>query len=467
MNSDDDMDSWQTAPRAPVDVSQGVIPSWLEAALPAEAAGCPLTATAAFNAIMKFFIGSPESKGIFFAQLYRPHDTFAQMRTALGAIMRVLAKKLVDPALTRPGLEKFPFPLVAFSGDINSDDEKAAFIAAAELRFIDVNDEGTGPSAWFQMLLGIGAPKLGRKCADATPPVPGLESFQTPTPAAAVAPDKATGKKTNQAQDEQILDGTLIDPARIKRLLETDPAIVSFLKTATTRLKNGADLMGIKPATADSIDDLCDWASALFFDGGVKLNDSFDRRMISYVLCMNVGPATDYATSDQPLATVLNARDQNFLDFMKNKLSHTSGPSGRILRKFWRPELMQPSVSHDKGGMSRYSLATRDLRGFEASSQRPIMLAGTCFDDLIVPADTFLRGIAFHTIRVADHRVRKPLRACMLKFYNTLVTTEHSPGTAIVLIRTRVLDRVIDALVLQLSRTQYIRSCTLPMPFSG
>ena len=80
MNSDDDMDSWQTAPRAPVDVSQGVIPSWLEAALPAEAAGCPLTATAAFNAIMKFFIGSPESKGIFFAQLYRPHDTFAHCR---------------------------------------------------------------------------------------------------------------------------------------------------------------------------------------------------------------------------------------------------------------------------------------------------------------------------------------------------------------------------------------------------
>ena len=72
MDSEDDMDSWQTAARAPVDVSHGVIPAWLEAALPAAAAGCPLTATAAYNAIMKFFIGSPESKGIFFAQtIYR------------------------------------------------------------------------------------------------------------------------------------------------------------------------------------------------------------------------------------------------------------------------------------------------------------------------------------------------------------------------------------------------------------
>ena len=38
MDSEDDMDSWQTAARAPVDVSHGVIPSWLEAALPAAAA---------------------------------------------------------------------------------------------------------------------------------------------------------------------------------------------------------------------------------------------------------------------------------------------------------------------------------------------------------------------------------------------------------------------------------------------
>jgi hypothetical protein len=107
-----------TAARAPVDVTAGVIPAWLEAALPTAAAGCPLTATAAYNAIMKFFIGSPESKGLFFAQLYRPHDTFAQMHTALGGIMGVLAKKLVDPALVD---QKFPFPLVAFAGDRSVD----------------------------------------------------------------------------------------------------------------------------------------------------------------------------------------------------------------------------------------------------------------------------------------------------------------------------------------------------------
>ena len=45
MDSDDDLDAWVTAVRVPVDVATGVIPAWLEAALPAAAAGCPLTAT--------------------------------------------------------------------------------------------------------------------------------------------------------------------------------------------------------------------------------------------------------------------------------------------------------------------------------------------------------------------------------------------------------------------------------------
>jgi hypothetical protein len=84
------------------------------------------------------------------------------------------------------------------------------------------------------------------------PAVPGLEFFRTAAPAAAAVPDKATGKETNQVQDEQILAGTLLDPARLKRLLETDPGITPILKEATTRLKGGADLMGIKPATPQS-----------------------------------------------------------------------------------------------------------------------------------------------------------------------------------------------------------------------
>ena len=50
-----------------------------------------------------FFIGSPASKGLFFRQLWREPDPFNQMRESLGAIMRVLAVKLVDPVVAGAG----------------------------------------------------------------------------------------------------------------------------------------------------------------------------------------------------------------------------------------------------------------------------------------------------------------------------------------------------------------------------
>ena len=108
MGDNDDLDDWETDAIVPVDAAIGIIPSWLEAALSTEAAGCPLHARAAYAAIMRFFIGSPTSKGLFFRQLWRESDPFNQMRESLGAIMRVVAVKLVDPALPN----KFPFSLV-------------------------------------------------------------------------------------------------------------------------------------------------------------------------------------------------------------------------------------------------------------------------------------------------------------------------------------------------------------------
>ena len=446
MGDTDDLDDWETDAVVPVDAAIGIIPSWLEAALSTEAAGCPLHARAAYAAIMRFFIGSPTSKGLFFRQLWRDPDPFNQMRESLGAIMRVLAVKLVDPALPN----KFPFPLVAFTGDQASSADTDAFVADAELRFIDASASGTGPSTWFRMLVKKGAATLGTLCADAPQPVPGLEEFKTPEPSAAAASAKADGKKINQAQEAQILDGKLLDPARVKRLLETTPAVATCLKATSTRLKSGANLMGIKIATPADTAALCDWPTVIFFDPAIT--EAVDKMLNSYILPMKVSPASDYAGSFQPMALALNARDDYVTAFMKASLSMTEGPAGRRLRIIWRDDLMQPSVDHDRGSMSRYSLSARDLRGHEASSQRPIMLSGSCFDDLWRPAETFLRGISFHSVRVADHTVRKGLRTCMQKFYDTLIASEHSPGTAFVLIRTRVLDRAIDALVAQLER---------------
>jgi hypothetical protein len=40
----DDLDGWETDAIVPVDAAIGIIPPWLEAALSAEAAGCPLHA---------------------------------------------------------------------------------------------------------------------------------------------------------------------------------------------------------------------------------------------------------------------------------------------------------------------------------------------------------------------------------------------------------------------------------------
>jgi hypothetical protein len=54
MGSDDDMDDWESTIREAVDVDAGVIPAWLEAAMPTAAAGCPLSPTTAYNAIMKY-----------------------------------------------------------------------------------------------------------------------------------------------------------------------------------------------------------------------------------------------------------------------------------------------------------------------------------------------------------------------------------------------------------------------------
>jgi hypothetical protein len=106
-DDNDDLDNWETDVIEPVDTAVGVIPAWLEAALFTEAAGCPLHARAAYSAIMRFFIGFPASKGLFFRQLWRKSDPFHQMRESLGAIMRVVARN-----------NKFPFPLVAFLGSI-------------------------------------------------------------------------------------------------------------------------------------------------------------------------------------------------------------------------------------------------------------------------------------------------------------------------------------------------------------
>ena len=64
----EDLDSWETVVLPPLDTDSGVVPDWLEAALSTEAAGCPLHARAAYAAIMRFFIGSPTSKGLFYRQ---------------------------------------------------------------------------------------------------------------------------------------------------------------------------------------------------------------------------------------------------------------------------------------------------------------------------------------------------------------------------------------------------------------
>jgi hypothetical protein len=48
MGDNDDLDDWETDAIVPVDAAIGIIPSWLEAALSTEAAGCPLHARAAY-----------------------------------------------------------------------------------------------------------------------------------------------------------------------------------------------------------------------------------------------------------------------------------------------------------------------------------------------------------------------------------------------------------------------------------
>ena len=113
----------------------------MEAALTMEAAACPLSSTGAFNAIMRFFIGTPDAKGLFFTELYREPDPFNSMISALGSIMKIVAKRLVDPTSD----VKFPYPVVIYGGGEDAG-RKKAFIEDAETRFIDRNNDKTGPS---------------------------------------------------------------------------------------------------------------------------------------------------------------------------------------------------------------------------------------------------------------------------------------------------------------------------------
>ena len=449
MDDADDLDAWETAILPAINVADGVIPAWLEAALSHEAAACPLTSTGAFNAIMRFFIGTPAAKGVFFKELYQEPDPFNSMTSALGSIMKILAKRLVDPLSNA----KFPYPVVAYEGG-DDDNLKTAFVEAAEARFIDRNNDKTGPHSWFAMLVRKGAAELGARCADAEVPVPGLESYKTTDAATSTVGSSGTsGKKLNAFQQEQITAGVLIDPARLERLIKASPELVACLAKCATRLRKGETLLGNKASVPDPQHLVCDWASDLFYS---TENDKFDEEMDmilnSYILPMHVGPTTDYNIVCQPMAKALNARDVAFISFMKDSLSATEGPSGRRMRKDWRNAIMQPAISNDKGGMSKFSLSMRDLRGHEPSSLRPLMLSGTSVADLLIPVSTYLRGVAFHSVRIADSLVRRGLETALNKFYECLTAKEHSPRTSFILIRTRVLDRVMDAFCKQLQR---------------
>ena len=187
---------------------------YIKDCLPAESAACPLHVKGAWTALFKFFIGQPAEPGAFHKEIYRAVDSFGHMDTALRRILEIVAPFHVNLTST----VVFRFPLTPFAAG----DDDAAAIRDAALRFVDVNNTGSGAFAFFTMLKSQ-VHQLGTALADAEPPVQGMTAYKTPDLSASTSSSKST--KPNAVDAQRIIDGELVDPALVLAVFQADHAL--------------------------------------------------------------------------------------------------------------------------------------------------------------------------------------------------------------------------------------------------
>ena len=408
--------------------------------LPAESAACPLHVKGAWTALFKFFIGQPTEPGAFHKEIYRAVDSFGHMDTALRRILEIVAPFHVNPTST----VVFRFPLTPFAAG----DDDAAAIRDAALRFVDVNNTGSGAFAFFNMLKSQ-VHQLGAALADAEPPVQGMTAYKTPDLSASTSSSKST--KPNAVDAQRIIDGELVDPALILAAFQADPSIESVFKRLHGHLLAGRNLLGSKTAQMPGSSLEPDWASTAFPHSGSKEDDARDIVLIASILPREVRTQSEYEIALQPLASVLRARLLAMKIEMKFSVSPLGGREGDALCAPWRAFLLRPQVDLDKGGMSLFNRNKRQLRGYDPSTMRPRMLTGYSVDDLLVPLDTFLRGIAYATVRVAHAPVRAGIAKAIKVMFDEMILAEFNPRTAFVLITAFVIGPMTDSMCTQLA----------------
>ena len=382
-------ESSDPAGAAPADPLQ-----YIKDSLPVPTRACSVHVQGAWTALFKFFIGQPGEPGIFHKEIFRAVDSFGHMDTALRRILEIVAPSHMNPTST----VVFRFPLAPIAGD------EAAGIRDAALRFVDVHNSGSGAFAFFDMLKSQ-IHQLGTALADAEPPVQGMAAHKTAEPSSSAASSKST--KPNAVDSQRIIDGELLDPTAVLSIFQSDPSIEAVFKRLHGHLVAGRSLLGSKDAQKPGSSPEPDWATLAFPNSGSKEDDARDIVLIASLLPREVRSQSEYEQTLQPLASVLRARLIAMKIEMKFSVSPLGGREGDAICAPWRAFLLRPHVDLDKGGMSLFNRNKRQLRGHDPSTMRPRMLTGYTIDDLLVPLDTFFRGIAFATVRVAHAPVRK------------------------------------------------------------